>query len=119
MKKIQDYNNAFDAILEFEEALAKFTGAPYAVTTDCCTHAIEIALRLTYQKGIVKFPARTYLSVPMTLSKLDIPFEMVDEPWRNAYQFTNTKIWTVPELLAKTCTKKDRSNALASDEPSQ
>lgn len=93
MKKIQDYHNAFDAILEFEKALAKFTGAPYVVTTDCCTHAIEISLRLTYQKGIVKFPARTYLSVPMTFSKLDIPFEMVDEHWRHDYQFVNTKIW--------------------------
>lgn len=93
MKKIQDYKNAFDAILEFEEALAKFTGAPYVVTTDCCTHAIEIAFRLTYQKDIVEFPAFTYLSVPMTLSKLNIPFKMVSERWRNNYQFINTKIW--------------------------
>jgi len=113
MKKIQDYNNAFDAILEFEEALAKFTGAPYAVTTDCCTHAIEIALRLTYQKGIVKFPARTYLSVPMTLSKLDIPFEMVDEPWRNAYQFTNTKIWDSARAFSQNMYKKGQIQCIS------
>jgi dTDP-4-amino-4,6-dideoxygalactose transaminase len=93
MKKIQDYKNAFDAILEFEENLANFTGAPYVVTTDCCSHAIEIAFRLTYKEGIVKFPARTYLSVPMTLSKLDVPYEMTDEHWQGHYQFLNTKIW--------------------------
>lgn len=93
MKTIQDYRNAFDAILEFEAAVAKFTGAPYAVTTDCCSHAIEIAFRLTYQSGVVTLPSRTYLSVPMTLSKLDIPFEMIDQHWRHNYKFGNTKIW--------------------------
>jgi dTDP-4-amino-4,6-dideoxygalactose transaminase len=36
---------SFEKIVEFESALAKFTGAPYAVMTDCCTHAIELCLR--------------------------------------------------------------------------
>jgi len=29
----------FDKIKKFEEELAEFTGAPYAIMTDCCTHA--------------------------------------------------------------------------------
>ena len=37
-------NGMFDKILEFETALAEYTGAPYAVMTDCCTHAIELCL---------------------------------------------------------------------------
>jgi dTDP-4-amino-4,6-dideoxygalactose transaminase len=36
----------FEKIVEFESALAKFTGAPYAVMTDCCTHAIELCSTL-------------------------------------------------------------------------
>jgi len=93
MKSIQDYKNPFDAIKEFEQALSEFTGAPYVVTTNCCTHAIEICLRLTYTIGTVKFPSKTYLSVPMTFSKLDIPYEMLDEPWSGGYRFLGTNIW--------------------------
>ena len=35
----------FDKILQFEQALAEFTGAPYVIMTDSCTHAIELCLR--------------------------------------------------------------------------
>ena len=93
MKSIRDYKNPFDAIKEFELALAKFTGAPYVVSTNCCTHAIEICLRLTYTQGVVQFPSRTYLSVPMTFSKLDIPYEMTGEDWKGSYVFKGTNIW--------------------------
>jgi DegT/DnrJ/EryC1/StrS aminotransferase family len=30
----------------FEIEIAKFFGSPYAVATDCCTHAVELCLRL-------------------------------------------------------------------------
>ena len=30
----------------FEQKIAGFFGAPYAVATDCCTHALELSLRL-------------------------------------------------------------------------
>ena len=29
-------------IQEFEEKLAQYTQAPYAIMTDCCTHALEL-----------------------------------------------------------------------------
>ena len=72
MIKLSDYADAFDAILDFESALAKFTGAPYCVTTDCCSHAIEIAFRLAHDGSDISFPARTYLSVLMTMHKLSL-----------------------------------------------
>jgi dTDP-4-amino-4,6-dideoxygalactose transaminase len=93
MKNISDYQNPFDAIKDFENTLCEFTGAPFAITTDCCSHAIEICLRLTYQTGTVQFPAKTYLSVPMTFHKLNIPFCMTDLDWRGSYQFVGTNIW--------------------------
>ena len=37
---------SFDTVKEFEQQIAKFYGAPYAVATDCCTHAIELCLRV-------------------------------------------------------------------------
>ena len=92
MKTLADYKKPFDAILEFEQAVAEFTGAPYCVTTDRCTHAIEIALRLT-KPTKVKFPAYTYLSVPMTMHKVGVEYELLDEYWDSCYQFEGSDIW--------------------------
>lgn len=83
---------SFDAIAKFEQALAEFTGAPYVVMTDCCTHAIELCLR--YDKVTrTMFPARTYLSIPMTMEKLGISYGYTRLDWVGEYQFANTRIW--------------------------
>ena len=83
---------AFEEILQFEQLLAKKTGAPYAVMTDCCTHAIEMCLRYKKVKR-VQFTAYTYLSIPMTMHKLGIEYELVPEKWTGEYRFYGTDIW--------------------------
>jgi dTDP-4-amino-4,6-dideoxygalactose transaminase len=88
----------FEKISEFEQALTKFTGAPYAVMTDCCTHAIELCLRVDRVKRC-SIPAHTYLSVPMTLHKLDIAFDYTDIEWLGEYQLTGTRVWDSARLL--------------------
>ena len=98
-------------ILDFEQELATYTGAPYAVTTDRCTHAIEIALRLrtkTYDSSKcvvltepIKFTAFTYVSVVMVMHKLNIAYKLTDEQWRGKYQFHNTNIWDCARLLER------------------
>jgi dTDP-4-amino-4,6-dideoxygalactose transaminase len=88
----------FDKIKEFEQALAKFTGAPYAVMTDCCTHAIELCLRYDNIQRVT-FPAHTYLSIPMTMHKLDIIYNYTDKLWTGEYQFIGTRIWDSARLL--------------------
>ena len=88
----------FENITKFESALAKFTGAPYAVMTDCCTHAIELCLRVDRVKRC-SIPAHTYLSVPMTLHKLDIVFDYTDIEWLGEYQLTGTRVWDSARLL--------------------
>ena len=82
----------FAKIGEFERALAAYTGAPYAVMTDCCTHAIELCMRLK-QVRHTRFTAWTYLSVPMTMHKLAITYELVPETWQGEYRFHGTDIW--------------------------
>jgi dTDP-4-amino-4,6-dideoxygalactose transaminase len=85
----------FDKILEFEKALAEFTGAPYAIMTDCCTHAIELCLRYDRVRGL-KMTPYTYLSIPMTMHKLGIDYVYMDEPeqtWTGEYNFMYTRIW--------------------------
>ena len=70
----------FDKIFEFERALAEYTGAPYTVMTDCCTHALELCFRLKQVKR-VQFTSYTYLSIPMLMHKLGIEYELVPEKW--------------------------------------
>ena len=92
-------NSSFDTIFDFEQALSKFTGAPYVVMTDCCTHAIELCLRYDAVKSC-SFTAYTYLSIPMTMRKLGIEYSLLDTPnWIGEYQFENTRIWDSARLL--------------------
>jgi dTDP-4-amino-4,6-dideoxygalactose transaminase len=90
----------FDTILEFEQELAAYTGAPYAIMTDCCTHAIELCLR--YQRiNQVAFTAWTYLSIPMLMHKLGIMYMHTDEPWMGEYPFHGTTIWDSARRLER------------------
>jgi dTDP-4-amino-4,6-dideoxygalactose transaminase len=92
MITLKDFNDPFDAIAQFEKEIAEFTGAPYCVTTDCCTHALEIVFRLLGTKKVT-FPSKTYLSVPMLMHKLGIEYELLDEHWRGEYRFGRTNVW--------------------------
>ena len=88
----------FDEIFEFEQDLALFTGAPYAVMTDCCTHAIELCLRYDNIRQC-SFTPFTYVSVPMTMVKLGIDFDYFPDhlphrqQWVGEYKFEATRIW--------------------------
>jgi dTDP-4-amino-4,6-dideoxygalactose transaminase len=90
----------FDKILKFEQALAEFTGAPYAIMTDCCTHAIELCLRYDQIRSC-SFTAFTYLSVAMTMHKLDIKYSLENEIWTGEYQIHDTRIWDSARRLEK------------------
>ena len=89
----------FDKIFEFERELAKYTGAEYAVMTDCCTHAIELCFRHDHVRDCA-YPAYTYLSIPQLMHRLGIRGIMVDDPnWIGEYQFLNTRVWDSARLL--------------------
>ena len=91
---------SFQPIFDFEQALAEYTGAPYAVMTDCCTHAIELCLRWDQVKHCT-FTPFTYLSVPMTMHKLGIDYQLINEPWIGEYRFYNTRVWDSARRLEK------------------
>lgn len=84
--------SGYKQLFDFEQALCKFTGAPYVVATDCCTHAIELCMRYT-QVGYCEVPAHTYLSVPQMLKRLGISYSFNNQSWTGEYQFENTNIW--------------------------
>ena len=96
----------FDKILKFEQELAEFTGAPYAIMTDCCTHAIELCLRHDQIRECA-FTPFTYLSVPMTMHKLGIKYDYFPDhlphrqQWTGEYKFEGTRIWDSARRLEK------------------
>jgi len=83
---------SFQTLFDFESALSEYTGAPYVVLTDGCTHAIELCMRYDRVKQ-TQFTAFTYLSVPMLMHHLNICYELMNEKWTGEYQFYNTRIW--------------------------
>jgi dTDP-4-amino-4,6-dideoxygalactose transaminase len=74
----------FDKIKLFENKIAEFFGAPYAVAVDSCTHGLELCLRYTNTNKI-SVPKRTYISVPFLANKLGIELEWRNEEWEDYY----------------------------------
>ena len=79
-------------IEKFEYDLAKYFNSPFAVSTDSCTHAIELCLRLVRPKHKITVPSRTYISVPFTLIKLNLDWQFKDIDWRDYYYLAGTNI---------------------------
>lgn len=91
-KKWDTHMSSFKIVEKFENRVANFFNAPYAVATDSCTHAIELCLRyLNVDK--IKVPIRTYISVPLLSKKLSIPLEWDESPWKDYYQIGDTKVY--------------------------
>ena len=91
---------SFSHIQEFEEQLALYTGAKWAVMTDTCTNALELCFRYDEVKEC-QFSAYTYLSIYQLLHRLDISYTLTEEVWRGQYHFENTRIWDSARLLKK------------------
>ena len=97
----------------FEKNLAKFTGSPYVVATDCCTHAIEMCMRYDKIKKIKSTTCFTYISVPMVLIKLGIDFDYNKDRWIGEYNFKGTRIWDSARLLHPKMYRKGQLQCLS------
>jgi dTDP-4-amino-4,6-dideoxygalactose transaminase len=91
---------SFDIITDFENSIAEFFGAPYAVAVDCCTHGIELCLR-DQEVESVSVPKRTYISVPFLAKKLNIELQWRDEDWQDFYFIGDTNIVDAAVLWEK------------------
>lgn len=81
----------FEKVLEFEQKIARYFNSPYGIAVDSCTHAIELCLRHTKFNNIT-VPTRTYISIPMTLSKIGLNWTWKEEKWEDYYYLGNTNI---------------------------
>lgn len=74
----------FEIVSNFESKIADFFGSPYAVATDCCTHAVELCLRYKNADNLT-IPTHTYLSIPMTAVKLNLNWSWNNDVWEEYY----------------------------------
>jgi len=75
-------------VTALENEIANFFGAPYAVAVDCCTHGLELCLRLS-EVQTIEVPRHTYISVPFLADKLNIKREWKIENWKDYYSLTD------------------------------
>ena len=80
-------HNPYKIVQMFEEEVAEYTGAPYAVAVDSCTNALFLCLKyVNVTSNEVFIPSKTYLSVPMSIIHAGgIPVFMEAE-WSGLYQ---------------------------------
>jgi dTDP-4-amino-4,6-dideoxygalactose transaminase len=87
------FSNPFEVVSNFENRLSNFFGSKHCILVDCCTHGLELALRATYKSNnILTLPLHTYMSVPMMLAKLSIPYKFSNLSWTKYYTLAPTKI---------------------------
>lgn len=89
-------NNPYKVVQLFEEEVADYTGAPYAISVDNCTNAIFLCLKYLKHKHSLEstteitIPSKTYLSVPQSIIHAGfLPvFDTREETnnWKGVYQ---------------------------------
>ena len=78
-------HNPYKIVKMFEEEVAHYTGAPWAVSTDSCTDALLLCCEyLKVQE--VTIPARTYLSVPQSIMHAGGNVNFEEANWKGIYQ---------------------------------
>ena len=97
---------SFEIVKEFENKIAEFFGAPYAIAVDCCTHGVELCLR-HFNVKTINVPKRTYLSIPFLAHKLNINLKWKDENWVDYYYLNHNIIdaavlWKQNSYIPKT-----------------
>jgi dTDP-4-amino-4,6-dideoxygalactose transaminase len=92
-------HNPYKIVQMFEEEIAHYTGAPYAVSIDNCTNALFLCCK--YLKvSDVEIPACTYLSVPQSIVQAAgrIRFNE-DTQWEGIYQLAPYPIYDAAKRL--------------------
>lgn len=92
---------SFKKVREFENLVSKYFGSKYGISTDSCTHAIELCLRYSNLKKKISFPKNTYIGIPLLGYKLNLNWGWHEEKWKNFYCIKNTNIVDAAVLWKK------------------
>jgi len=92
--------NPFQIVQWFEEEIAHYTGAPYAIATNSCTNAIFLACKhLNIKDQVITIPKRTYLSIPQSISQAGGILRFEDLDWKGIYQLKPFPIYDAAKRL--------------------
>ena len=84
----------------FEENMAEYTGAKYAISCNSCTNAIFLACKYLGIEGKeVTIPKRTYLSVPQSIIQAGGIVKFSDIDWQGVYQLSPFPIYDSAKRL--------------------
>ena len=78
-------HNPFKIVEMFEETIADYTGAPFAVSVDSSTNALFLCCKYL-EVETVTIPAQTYLSVPQSIIHAGGKIKFEDIKWQGIYQ---------------------------------
>ena len=80
-------HNPYKIVKMFEEEVADYTGAPYAISVDSCTSALFLCCKYLEVTDVI-IPSKTYLSVPQSIinSGGNVIFDPLINDWRGIYQ---------------------------------
>ena len=85
-------HNPYEIVKMFEEEVAEYTGAPFALSVDSCTNAIFLCCKW-WKVGKVHIPKHTYLSVPMSIIHAGGEVVFEDREWSGIYKLEPYPIW--------------------------
>ena len=92
--------NPFEIVEWFEEAIAEYTGAPYAIACDSCTDAIFLCCKYCEVQGsTITIPSRTYVSPPQSILQAGAHLEFEDIEWSGIYQLKPFPIYDAAKRL--------------------
>jgi len=93
-------HNPYKIVQMFEEEIAHYTGAPYAVSVDNCTNALFLCCKWNNVRGKeVKIPKRTYLSPPQSIMQAGGSLVFEDINWEGIYQLKPFPIYDAAKRL--------------------
>ena len=93
-------HNPFKIVTMFEEEVAHYTGAKYAVATTSCTDSLWLACVYENVNGKeVTIPKRTYISVPQSIKHAGGNLKFEDLQWSGIYQLKPFPIYDSAKRL--------------------
>lgn len=109
-------HNPYKIVQMFEEEIASYTGAPYAVSVDSCTNALFLCCKFLNVKEVI-IPNKTYLSVPMSIMHAggEVVFDKRPHTnhWTGLYQLKPYPVWDSAKRLTSNMYKPNQFMCLS------
>lgn len=80
------WSDPYEIVQQFEQKVADFAGAKYAIAVDCCSHGLFLSLKYLNATGTITIPSHTYVSVPMQIKHAGCSVKFEDIEWSGVYQ---------------------------------